>query len=582
MDKAKERINSIAKHISSANKDEKDSAAPNVLEAAVTTTQTPAKRKLALAAEKQKRESWADAVEELETRRKLAAVLNEEDPGIQRQRLQGKLTARERVALILDAGSLREWGSTAGKAIRDPKTGKLKEFVRANFVAGRGKIRGKDVIVGADDFSVRGGHADGGIARKSLYTEQMAIELRLPLIRLLDGSSGGGSVTTYLSTGRTYIPAMSSVSIMNRLLKISPVGACILGPAVGAGAARATLTHFVVAVAGLSQLFAAGPPVVQYATFETVTKEELGGSHIMGANGTFDNIVGSELEAFETMAKWLSYLPTNRHELPARIAPPKAIPDQSVLLNAIPKKRQRQYDPRTAYLSTIMDPNTFFEIGTHWGNDLITGFARLDGWSVGVIAGDPRFNGGATSAAACHKVNRFVQICDQFNLPICNFNDCPGFAVGTKAEAAGTIRAGSRLAVTVYDSTVPWYTVIVRRLYGVAGAILGCRGDGNVEGGGINVRCAWPSAEWGSLPLEGGIEAAYKKDLIKDPSLRERLLEQFREVASPFLTAEAFDIEEMVSPADTRELMVEWVNLVYKYRLPERLAKGGSTMTYAP
>jgi acetyl-CoA carboxylase carboxyltransferase component len=191
---------------------------------------------------------------------------------------------------------------------------------------------------------------------------------------------------------------------------------------------------------------------------------------------------------------------------------------------------------------------------------LVTALARLDGHPVGVIANDPRHAGGALTAAGSEKLVRFVDLCDGFHLPVVNFVDQPGFLIGVRAERAGTVRKGVRALAAIYQATVPWVTVIVRRVFGVAGA-----GHANVQA--LNLRYAWPSGDWGSLPLEGGIEAAYRRELDAAPDRNALLREieiRLNAVRSPFRTAEAFGIEEIIDPRDTRPLLTDWVSLAYE------------------
>ncbi|RUO95430.1 carboxyl transferase domain-containing protein, partial [Jimgerdemannia flammicorona] len=302
-------------------------------------------------------------------------------------------------------------------------------FTPANFVAGSANLNGRPVIVGADDFSVRGGHADGAIANKALYTEQLALSFRIPMVRLIDGSSGGGSVTTLLewgmyvlflspfgplvrsllnprrlhSKGRTYIPPLIGMDTMIASLSEIPVVAAVLGPAVGLGAARAVLTHFSVIARSTGQLFAAGPPIVEHATFESVTKDELGGAEIQTANGSIDNLAPDEKTCFEQLRRFLSYLPSSTSRLPPAAAvwhapnPPKA------LHLLIPHRRQRAFNVRTV-VEGVVDQKSWFEIGEGWGDGVVVGLATLEGWPVGVLAGDCEKVGGVLTERGTAKL----------------------------------------------------------------------------------------------------------------------------------------------------------------------------------
>jgi len=207
------------------------------------------------------------------------------------------------------------------------------------------------------------------------------------------------------------------------------------------------------------------------------------------------------------------------------------------------------------------DHGSIFEIAPYYGRPQITGLARLNGRAVGVMACDPAFHGGALTADGSEKMTRFIDLCDTFHLPVVNFVDQPGFLIGVRAERAGTIRKGVRAISAVYHATVPWVTIIVRRVFGVAGAA-----HGNVQA--LNLRYAWPSGDWGSLPLEGGIEAAYRRELDAAPD-REKLMKEIEDrlnaLRSPFRTAEAFGIEEIIDPRDTRALLCDWSELAYRH-----------------
>lgn len=310
----------------------------------------------------------------------------------------------------------------------------MESYTAANFVAGKGTVDKRDVIVAADDFSIRGGHADGAVWGKSLYTEQLARKLKIPMVRLIDGSSGGGSVTLMLDKGATYLPPLFGMEMMIGSLSEIPVVAAALGPAVGLGAARATLTHFSVVSRDIGSLFAAGPPIVANATFETISKESLGGALIHTSNGTFDNLAANEQGCFQQIRQFLSYMPTNNFNLPPYqpTSDPMNRRDDE-LLSIIPKRRQRMYQVRDI-LIRVVDKDSWFEIGSRWGDGAVCGLARLNGHVVGIITFDCTLKGSVISAASCHKFRRHIDLCDTFGIPIINFADYAGFAVGTVAE----------------------------------------------------------------------------------------------------------------------------------------------------
>ncbi|MGA3204846.1 MAG: carboxyl transferase domain-containing protein [Bryobacteraceae bacterium] len=513
--------------------------------------------------------SWQREVDELKRRMELARGMGGR-ANVERQHAAGRLTVRERVDQLLDPGTFHETGALAGRGTYDEQ-GNLTSFMPSNFVMGTGRIEGRRVVVGGDDFTVRGGAADASIAGKQGYAEKLALGLKLPLVRLVDGTGGGGSVKSLEIMGYTYVPANPSWDTVVELVGEVPVVAACLGPVAGLGAVRVVTSHFSVMVRGVSQLFIAGPPVVERGVGEKVTKEELGGAQIHArGSGAVDNEVETEAEAFAQVRQFLSYLPSNVWQVPPRAEHSSETSDdptrrEEELLSAIPKERRRSYDVRRI-LNLILDRESFFEIGRMYGRPLVVGLARLNGYPVGVMANDPKQGGGAVDAAAAEKMIRFVDLCDTFHIPAVNFVDNPGFLIGTMSEKAGTARVGARALMAVYQATVPWISIILRRVYGVAGAA-----HGNAQG--LNLRYAWPSGDWGSLPIEGGVQAAYKREIeaAPDPAARRREIEErLQQSRSPFRTAEAFGVEEIIDPRDTRPLLSEWVETAYSL-LPAEL-----------
>jgi acetyl-CoA carboxylase carboxyltransferase component len=508
--------------------------------------------------------TWKPEIDELERRVTLARQMGGA-ANVERQHAAGKLTVRERIERLLDAGSFHETGALAGKSTYE--AGRLTSITPSNFVLGTGRIDGRRVVVGGDDFTVRGGAADGAVGYKAGYGELLARELRLPLVRLVDGTGGGGSVRTLDKMKRTYVPANPSWDVTVALLSEVPVVGACMGSVAGLGAARVVTSHFSVMVKGTSQLFVAGPPVVERGVGEVVSKEELGGSHIHAhGNGVVDNEVNSEEEACAAIRGFLSYLPPNVWQIPPRGRPedPSDRRDEA-LLSIIPRSRRRGYDVRRI-LELVLDRGSIFELGRYQGPSLVTVLGRLHGYPVGALANDPLAGGGGLDARASEKMMRFVDLCDTFHLPVVNFVDQPGFLIGSAAERAGTIRAGARALAAVYQATVPWVSIILRRVFGVAGAA-----HGNAQS--LNLRYAWPSGDWGSLPIEGGVMAAYRREIEASPDPEARRLELERQLdalRSPFRTAEAFGVEEIIDPRDTRPLLCEWVATAYD-RLPSEL-----------
>lgn len=501
--------------------------------------------------------TWKPETEELRRRRKLAEQMGGADK-VARQHARGKLDARARIKGLVDPGSFREIGKIAGKGRYDEE-GNLLDLAPSNLIFGRANIESRPVVASADDFTVRGGAADAAIRRKFEQCEAMAHTLKIPLIRMIDGTGGGGSVKTLETIGATYVPAVPGWGDVVRNLETVPVVALALGPTAGLGAARVVASHYSLMVKGLSQLFAAGPAVVE-AIGEASDKESLGGSEIHTRNGVVDDEVASEDEAFARARRFLSYLPSHVGQPAARTAcADPADRREAKLIGMVPRAAKQVYSMRKL-LEMVFDQGTVFEMGKLWGRAAITAFARLDGWPVAVLASDPSFLGGSWDARTSEKVERFIKLADQFRLPVVHLVDNPGFMIGREAEIAGTIRYGVQAMNAVYKATVPLCCVVIRRAYGIAGSAMS-----NAET--FQYRFAWPSGDWGSLPIEGGIEVAYKSEIeaADDPAAHlEGIRERLNRVRSPFRTAEIFGIEDIIDPRDTRPLLCEFAELAWR------------------
>jgi len=471
--------------------------------------------------------SWQAELDELKRREAFAEELGGL-ARIQRQRDGGRYTIRERVAMLADDGSFHEIGKIAGMARYDGKN-ELETLTPSNFIFGRARIDGRPVVIGGDDFTVRGGSADATIKGKHQMCEQMANALRLPLVRLVEGSGGGGSVKTIETTGRANVPGVAGWEIVVENMGTVPQVALGLGSVAGLGAAHLAASHYSVMIKDRSAMFIAGPPIVE-GIGQKLTKNELGGYKIQLRAGAVDHAVATEEEAFECARRFLSYLPSSVHELPPRGEQHDDPARRSEwLIDAIPRDIRKVYKMRPI-IEAVVDEGSFFEMGRRYGRSIITGLARLDGWPVAVMASDPYSYGGAWTADTCRKVAKFVDLAETFHLPVVYLVDCPGFLVGKEAEETGTIKEG---------------------------------GAAHRNGGRFCTRHAWPSGRWGSLPLEGGIEAAYRADLDaaldRDAKLAE-IQDRLNQLRSPFRSAESFWIEEIVDPRDTRTLLCDFAN----------------------
>jgi acetyl-CoA carboxylase carboxyltransferase component len=497
--------------------------------------------------------SWEPEVEGIERRRRAARELGGPE-AVARQHDLGRLTIRERIEALADAGSFREQGPIAGHAELGPD-GELHTFTPANYVLGLAKIDGRPCVVGGEDFTLRGGSPSPAGLRKSIFAEELAVQYRLPLVRFLQG--GGGSVVGPAGkrprSGGDPVYAPHRFGSIARAMATAPVVSAAVGAVAGFPAARLVASHLAIMTRRTAQVMVAGPAVVERALGEPTSKEALGGADVHQRNGVVDLVVDDEQEAFTAIRRFLSYLPTHVHELPPR--GPADDPRErceETLLSCVPRDRRKVYEMRRI-VEAVVDRDSFFELAPRYGPGQITGLARLDGHSVGVLANDPRFYAGAMTAEGSRKVRRFVDLCEAFHLPVVSFVDEPGFMIGAAAERTGTIRFGAEALFAVVQSTVPWASVIVRKSYGVAAAAH--------FGPGAQV-LAWPSAEGGALPVEGGVAVAFRREIAAapDPDARRRELESALSAGrSPFPRAESFGVHDLIDPRRTRPALCDWL-----------------------
>ena len=505
-------------------------------------------------------EDKGDPLAELAFRRSEAAKQGGE-AAIAKQHATSRLTVRERIAAITDQGSFREIGTLAGTGSYDDDN-RLVSVTPAPYVGGLGRIDGRPVALGGEDFTVRGGTTFSSARRKGGqggFIEDLAFHYRIPLVNLIDGA--GGSVTSIKRRGHSVFPGVHGFERSVSLLGTVPVASAVLGTAAGGPAGRAILSHFSVMVRGGSQIFAAGPPVVKRSLGVTIDKEALGGAAVaVDEAGTIHNAVETEEQAFAQIRRFLSFLPSNCWEMPPVIASDDpADRCEAALSTIVPEKRTRAYSMHRL-IEMVVDHGSGFEIQPSHGKALITMLARLDGRPIGIIANNPMVYGGAMDAAAARKQIHFLELCDTFHLPLIFFVDVPGFMVGEKAEKAGTLREGMRAVFAAGRLTVPTLTLVIRKCYGMAGMATSNKND-------IDLKLAWPSGEWGSLPVKGGVAAAFAREIrsAPDPAAREHQIEaELTAYASPFRSAEAFAVEEVIAPSETRPVLCEFVALAEK------------------
>lgn len=495
--------------------------------------------------------SWRKDVEELRRRQEMARQMGGPE-NVAFHRSRGKLNVRERIDALADPGSFEEIGVLAGNP--EWEGNELKHLTPSNAVTGVLKIGGRKAMVVGGDFTIRGGAADASIPGKGIISTRMAHTHRIPYIRLLDAS--GGSVKILEKMDRTNIPG-GDRTLEAELLYRVPVVSGVMGTVAGLPAVQASLSHFNVMVKKTSRVFVAGPPVLKAALGVEIHKDELGNEEVqVYQSGVIANLAENEMDAIDQLKRFLSYMPQNVWQMPPRTEPADPVDrrDES-LIEAIPENPRAMYDPY-AILKSVLDKDSFFEIQPFFGKPRITGLARVNGYPVGVMMNNPVHLGGALDKDGCEKSARLLQLCDTFHLPLVYFVDEPGFMVGLEEERKGILRAGARLCALLSLSQMPMISFVVRQVYGVAGG-LHYRGGANMYR-----RFAWPSGHWGPMHIEGGVAAAYKREIeaAPDPDAKRKEIEdRLKELKSPFRTAHAFGVEDIIDPRDTRPLLASFI-----------------------
>jgi acetyl-CoA carboxylase carboxyltransferase component len=510
---------------------------------------------------------WEEELRELALRRQQALAMGGPE-ALTKLHAKGRMDARQRLEKLLDTGSFQEMGSLAGKGHYDAE-GRFTRLDPSNSIVGTGRIDGRKVVLTVDDFSIRAGSSEASVADKWIYIERLAHQLRMPLVRLVD--SAGGSVKLLMQLGGTKIPGYSNWPV-NEVQQTVPVVGVALGSCAGLGAIKVLSSHFSVMVREQAQVMAAGPHVVRQAYAQEVDKNDLGGHMVHRKSALVHNEAEDEADALGQVKRFLSYLPRSVHHLPPLTAPqddPGRADDW--LKDAIPRDRRKIYDPRKI-LASVMDSGSLFEIGRYQGGSVITALARLNGIPVGVIANDPKVQGGAMTLQAAYKMERHVKLCSQFGLPVVNFVDQPGNQTGQEAEIDGTLLGALRVGEALHGCQSPWVSILIRRCFGMAGAMHAPK-----YGEALNLRYAWPSARWGSIPIEGGVMAAHKAeiDAAPDPVAKRAELEAFYlNMTSPFRTAEKFGILDIIDPRETRGILCDWVEDAWELVKTGRIEEG--------
>ena len=517
--------------------------------------------------------SWEDEAGEIRRRRRLAKQQGGKE-GIAKQHARGRLTIRERIDALLDAGSFQEQGQAT--AIPDyDENDRLTGFVPANYVLGFGRIDGRRVVVGGEDFTLKGGSPNAAGLRKSVYAEHLAVQYKVPLVRSLEGGGGsvrGGGGRRGGTVGEPVFAAPRFRIIADAMGQV-PVVSMAAGAVAGFPAGRLVASHFSVMTRHTAQVMIGGPALVERALGVRLSKDALGGAAIHAKSGIVDNVAEDEQAMFAQVRRFLSYLPSNVHQRAPRVESdddPERMEEE--LIRAVPRDSNAPFDMREV-LAMIFDHGSLFELSRDYGASQIAALARLDGQPVGVLANDNRVYAGAMTAAAGQKYRHFVELCDTFHLPVVNFVDQPGFMIGPEAERDGTIRYGMAAVCAAAQASVPWAAIQVHKGFGVATA---------AHYAPNNYVLAWPSVESGALPLEGGVAVAYHREIAAaaDPDAkRQELEDRLRSARSPYPRAESFAVHELIDPRETRPMLCRWVDWIQP--LLENL-KGPTTFPMRP
>jgi len=468
---------------------------------------------------------------------------------IQRQRDAGKLTARERVALLFDPGTFTEIDALVTHRCRD--FGMADQVVPGDgVITGHGRVDGRPVCAFAQDFTVFGGSLSETNAEKIVKIMDLALKLGAPVVGLND--SGGARI----QEGVLSLGGYADIFLRNTLASgVVPQISAVMGPCAGGAVYSPAITDFTVMVEGTSYMFVTGPEVTRTVTHETVTKEELGGAGVHSeTSGVAHFAVGNDEQALSLIRELLAYLPGNNVDDPPRrqTADPADRQDEA-LDRVVPSSPTQPYDMRTV-VRAIVDEGRFLEVHERFARNILVGFARLGGRAVGLVANQPAHLAGTLDIDASIKAARFVRFCDAFNLPLVTFEDVPGFLPGTSQEHGGIIRHGAKLLYAFAEATVPKLTVITRKAYGGAYCVMSSkhlRADLNL---------AWPGAEIAVMGAEGAVGVLYRRELeaAADPAAeRDARAAEYRErFANPYVAAARGFVDEVILPRQTRPKLI--------------------------
>jgi propionyl-CoA carboxylase beta chain len=469
----------------------------------------------------------------------------------ERQHKEGKLSARERVELLLDEGSFEELDKFVAHQCTDFGMAEQRPL-GDGFLTGYGRIEGRLVFVFAQDFTVFGGSLSEANAAKVCKIMDHAMRVGAPVIVLND--SGGARI----QEGVKSLAGYADIFLRNTLASgVVPQISAIMGPCAGGAVYSPAITDFIFMTRDTSYMFVTGPDVIKTVTHEEVTKHELGGAMTHNAtSGVAHFIARDDADCLAMIRELAGFLPSNNREDPPRRPCGDPAERGCDELNAlVPEDPLQPYDIKDA-IHAVADDNYFFEVHEHFAQNIVVGFARLDGRPVGMVANQPAFLAGVLDINASVKGARFVRFCDAFNIPLITFEDVPGFLPGTQQEFGGIIKHGAKLLYAYAEATVPKITVITRKAYGGAYCVMASK---HIR---TDMNFAWPSAEIAVMGPEGAVNIVYKRDLdraaeAKREALRAEKIEEFRErFANPYVAAEKGYIDAVIAPAQTRAKLI--------------------------
>jgi propionyl-CoA carboxylase beta chain len=492
-------------------------------------------------------------IEELRDKR-AEAQLGGGAKGIEAQHKRGKLTARERIDLLLDKGTFEEMDVFVRHQCRDFGIDKQR-FYTDGVITGTGKIEGRPVCVFSQDFTILGGSLSEAYSRKITKVMDLAMKNGLPVIGIND--SGGARI----QEGVLSLAGYADIFLRNTLASgVVPQISAVVGPCAGGAVYSPAITDFIFMVDKISHMFITGPNVIKAVTNEDVTFDELGGATAHATkSGVSHFTCENEADCFIKIRKLMSYLPSNNMEIAPIYDYEHTESDLEELNTYVPDNPNKPYDMKEL-INKIIDPDSFFEVHKEYAENIICGFGRLNGRSIGIVANQPLVLAGVLCLNSSIKGARFVRFCDAFNIPILVLEDVPGFLPGTDQEWRGVIRHGAKLLYAFCEATVPRITVIIRKAYGGAYDVMNSK---HVRG---DVNLAWPSAEIAVMGAKGAAEIIFRKELEKAEDkqklLDEKIAEFTNKFSNPYIAAERGFIDDVIEPKDTRKKLIYYFDLI--------------------